>query len=227
MNISNSSFFYPRYPFIPTNPNSDYALMYDGLSSTITGGNFLEGAAIGLVVTALNHALHAALDPDPKKQKEILQNKFLEELKNQGFKVLFDGTSLTVVDSKGNVVFKELATSGKCVHMNNKESQNIKDQGPIPEGEYSFQGSEWNKLSRLQQIQHIASSIIHYGGGDWGDYNVKLQNNNGNMFGRDKFYIHGGFLKGSAGCIDLGNNVENFFKITYSMSNIKVIVKYK
>ena len=221
----------PAIPIIPTNPNSDNGLMYDGLASTITGGNFLEGAAIGLVVTALNHALHEALDPDPKKQKEILQNKFLEELKNQGFKVLFDGTSLTVVDSKGNVVFKELATSGKGVHMNNKESQNIKDQGPIPEGEYSFQGSEWNKLSRLQQAKQLTRSFFNFilepGGGDWGDYNVRLQNYNGNMFGRDKFYIHGGFLKGSAGCIDLGNNVENFFKITYSMSNIKVIVKYK
>ena len=113
-----------------------------------------------MVVTALNHGLHEALDPDPKKQKEILQNKFLEELKNHGFKVLFDGTSLTVVDSKGNVVFKELATSGKGVHMNNKESQNIKDQGPIPEGEYSFQGSEWNKLSRLQQVKQLTRFFL-------------------------------------------------------------------
>ena len=60
----------PTILFIPTNPNSDYALMYGGLASTITGGNFLEGAAIGLVVTALNHALHEALDPDPKKQND-------------------------------------------------------------------------------------------------------------------------------------------------------------
>ena len=43
--------------------------MYGGLASTITGGNFLEGAAIGLVV--LNHALHEALDPDPNQLKVI------------------------------------------------------------------------------------------------------------------------------------------------------------
>ena len=61
---------YPHHSFTPTNPNSNYALMYGGLASTITGGNFLEGATIGLVVTALNHALHAALDPDPKKQND-------------------------------------------------------------------------------------------------------------------------------------------------------------
>ena len=73
--LSNYYFLYkviynPAILFIPTNPNSDNGLMYDGLASTITGGIFLEGAAIGLVVTALNHALHAALDPDPKKQQE-------------------------------------------------------------------------------------------------------------------------------------------------------------
>ena len=52
-----------------------------GLSATITGGNFLEGAAIGLVVTALNHALHAALDPDPKKQQALLQKKLINRIK--------------------------------------------------------------------------------------------------------------------------------------------------
>ena len=62
-------------PNIPTNPNSNYALMYGGLAYTITGGNFLEGAAIGLVVTALNHALHAALDPDPTQQQKGNEKK--------------------------------------------------------------------------------------------------------------------------------------------------------
>ena len=60
----------PTILFIPTNPNSDNGLMYGGLASAITGGDFAQGAAIGLVVTALNHALHAALDPDPKNQQE-------------------------------------------------------------------------------------------------------------------------------------------------------------
>ena len=65
----------PTIPIIPTNPNSDYALMYGGLASAITGGNFLEGAAIGLVVTALNHALHEALDPNPTQQQELNEKK--------------------------------------------------------------------------------------------------------------------------------------------------------
>ena len=60
---------YSKYPLIPTNPNSNYALMYGGLASTIMGGDFAQGAAIGLVVTALNHALHAALDPTLRNSK--------------------------------------------------------------------------------------------------------------------------------------------------------------
>ena len=61
--------------YYKSNPNSNYALMYGGLASTITGGNFLEGAAIGLVVTALNHDLHEALDPDPTQQQELNEKK--------------------------------------------------------------------------------------------------------------------------------------------------------
>ena len=68
-------FYNPTIPIIPTNPYSDYALMYGSLASTITSGNFLEGAAIGLVVTALNHALHEALDPDPTQQQKGNEKK--------------------------------------------------------------------------------------------------------------------------------------------------------
>ena len=74
---------YSKYLFISTNPNSNYALMYGGLASTITGGNFLEGAAIGLVVTALNHALHAALDPDPTQQQKGHEKKLEEQIKEK------------------------------------------------------------------------------------------------------------------------------------------------
>ncbi|MGB7499379.1 MAG: hypothetical protein WA897_05795, partial [Moheibacter sp.] len=34
-----------------------------GLSARLSGGNFWEGAAIGLTVSALNHVTHRLLDP--------------------------------------------------------------------------------------------------------------------------------------------------------------------
>ena len=61
--------------------------MYGGLASTITGGNFLEGAAIGLVVTALNHALHAALDPDPTQQQKGNEKMVKNENKSNGVEI--------------------------------------------------------------------------------------------------------------------------------------------
>ena len=75
---------YSKYLFIPTNPNSDYAQIYGGLASAITCGNFLEGAAIGLVVTALNHALHEALDPDPTQQQKQKSEHVLQYEKENG-----------------------------------------------------------------------------------------------------------------------------------------------
>ena len=80
----------PAILFIPTNPNSDYALMYGGLASAITGGNFLEGAAIGLVVTALNHALHEALDPDPKKQNDKNKQTTNNQVKEKNCQTCLD-----------------------------------------------------------------------------------------------------------------------------------------
>ena len=73
----------PTILFIPTNPNSDNGLMYGGLASAITGGDFAQGAAIGLDVTALNHALHAALDPDPTQQQKGNEKKLEEQIKEK------------------------------------------------------------------------------------------------------------------------------------------------
>ena len=107
----------PAILFIPTNPNSDYALMYGSLASTITGGNFLEGAAIGLVVTALNHALHAALDPDPTQQQKGNKEN-TKKLRHDKIKVTFD-------PGADNEVTKETAEYFNKI-LDNAEKEGIK-----------------------------------------------------------------------------------------------------
>ena len=97
----------PTILFIPTNPNSDYALMYGSLASTITGGNFLEGAAIGLIVTALNHALHAALDPDPTQQQKQKSKHVLQYEKENGVE-LFSTMDEAAIDWGKNNNFKSI-----------------------------------------------------------------------------------------------------------------------
>ena len=56
---------HPKYPFIPTNPNSD------------------KGTATGLIVTALNHGLHEAFDPLTSEQQEKQNEKKTEEQNNK------------------------------------------------------------------------------------------------------------------------------------------------
>ena len=105
---------YSKYLFIPTNPNSDNGLMYGGLASAITGGDFAQGAAIGLVVTALNHALHEALDPNPTQQQKgnekkvktvVLENK-VWDLDGDGRLSLNEANRLTkILPNKPNVKY--------------------------------------------------------------------------------------------------------------------------
>ncbi len=46
--------------------------------------------------------------------------------------------------------------------------------------------------------------------GDWGDWRVPIVPTKGtNTYGRDKFFLHGGFKAGSAGCIDIGGGFGN------------------
>ena len=78
------TFNYPQHPFIPKNPYSNYILMYVGLASTIMGGDFAQGAAIGLVVTALNHDLYEGLDPDPTQKHKQKSELVLQYEKENG-----------------------------------------------------------------------------------------------------------------------------------------------
>ena len=50
-----------------------------GLAASVTGGDFLDGAATGLIVTALNHGLHAAFDPLTSEQQEQKNEALTED----------------------------------------------------------------------------------------------------------------------------------------------------
>lgn len=83
-----------------------------------------------------------------------------------------------------------------------QNQQKIKDQGPIPEGTYTFEVCEEN--SSKNRWRHYLDSLL---GGAWGQYSYSLSPAQGtNTFGRSGFFIHGGQRWGSEGCIDLRNN---------------------
>lgn len=180
-----------------------------GAGAALTGGNFWQGAATGFVVSAANHFFHNGNGRTTNKSQS-----------DEDVRIIYDGTKVKVVNSKGEVLYEHSATSGKGKHMNNPKSQHIQNEGPIPEGIYSFKTSDWNAQSPLRQLYNIIR-----GNGDWGDYNVRLEpiTYKGN---RHSFYLHGGSYPGSAGCIDANSGISQIRDLTLSQEQVKVIVRY-
>ena len=180
-----------------------------GAGSALTGGNFWQGAAIGFVVSAANHVAH--------NEHSKVNNKSQSD---EDVIIVYEGTKVKVLNSKGEILYEHSATSGKGKHMNNPDSQHIQNEGPIPEGDYSFKTSDWNAQSPIRQLYNIIR-----GNGDWGDYNVRLTpvTYKGE---RHSFYLHGGSYPGSAGCIDANSGISQIRDLTLNQNKVKVIVKY-
>jgi len=171
-----------------------------GVGAELTGGNFWQGAAIGLMNAGLNH----------------LQQGITNYLD-----VRFNGDKVSVYDTRnGKTIYETDATSGKGEHMNNPASQHLVGEGPIPEGSYSYKNTNWKSQSKLRQVYNILA-----GNGDWGDYNVPLDVVKNNST-RSNFYLHGGFFRGSAGCIDVGANIGKIYNLTKLQRVTNVYVNY-
>lgn len=137
--------------------------------------------------------------------------------------------------------------------QNRQEWSKQKDAGPLPEGQYlvgpletrSGQQEEigeleafWYKLTGQvedvtdQNKQFCKNTILSRI--SWGNYRLKITPTGGQkMYNRGSFYIHGGSLEGSHGCIDLTDEMEDFakfFGVWSSANNKKTLpmtVKYK
>jgi len=100
--------------------------------------------------------------------------------------------------------------------------QHVRNRGPIPEGRYTLNPSE---ISHVTGLRYLARNLLH---GDWGHYRVPLHPAPGtNTFGRDGFFLHGGRIWGSAGCIDVCNLESQLFPLLQRhQGSITVIVDY-
>lgn len=97
------------------------------------------------------------------------------------------------------------AVSGKMINGKfnySVESQKHQNQGPIPEGEYWVQPSE---------IQENAWYRFNNSQAGWGDFWLTIHPYpKTETYGRGGFFIHGGTMPGSIGCIDLSIHVGKF-----------------
>jgi len=123
--------------------------------------------------------------------------------------------------------------SPEDVSKSNTEYSKVKNAGNIPQGNYKLgvlqtrsgskasellknikdiweiyrlrkenedEGHEWNTGTILDKIA-------------WGDYRAPIIKGKGTeTYGRGSFYVHGGAIPGSIGCIDLATNMDDFAK---------------
>ncbi|MDH5731359.1 MAG: DUF2778 domain-containing protein [Gammaproteobacteria bacterium] len=116
------------------------------------------------------------------------------------------------------------ANSGKgpCLNNPSYNCQKAHFEGPIPTGQYIIDPTE---LSDPGIVGDIARNYRPDSPGDWGDFRIPIKSiGSGNRFGRSGFYIHGGSISGSAGCIDIGgglfgNASTKLFKQAVSMAS--------
>ena len=170
---------------------------------------------------------------------------------------LADGKVIKSWDSVSGLTWKNTPTKdwGEMLkrYTSNRETwSKDKNAGPLPEGTYSVGPLEsrsgnqeeigaleafWYKLtgsaSNMDTDKQFCKNTI-ISRIAWGNYRAAIKpTGNQKMYGRDSFYIHGGALSGSHGCIDMTDNMEDFakfFGIWTSLTKKKLIpltVKYK
>ncbi|MEK6750392.1 MAG: tlde1 domain-containing protein [Pseudomonadota bacterium] len=122
-------------------------------------------------------------------------------------KIVFQISTGNLYVQTPSLAFTIPATSGRGGCMNNASvaCQRTMNEGPIPVGDYYIDPAGLDDpnaivdLARNFNPKHIA---------DWGDFRVKITSYpSTNTFARDGFFLHGGSILGSAGCIDVGGGV--------------------
>jgi hypothetical protein len=113
--------------------------------------------------------------------------------------------------------------------------QGVKDVGPIPEGEWAVRQKQYQQINVKDAVEGLASVVGKKAGTfpgsipAWGTERVWLEPAaETDTKGRSDFSIHGGWVPGSAGCIDLTDQMGDFADYFRSLENdLKLSVRYK
>jgi hypothetical protein len=165
------------------------------------------------------------------------------------FVMLGDGTEILRADGQSGRSYGVRAADAKACsgspddsYMNNSRYVGIADNGPIPEGEYTFLRSdivafdiaEERKMRLAGEGEYVdpAGASLH---GDWGAARAPLRPVRivpaklcGATGSRSGFYLHGGVMPGSSGCIDIGDTaIEKVVEALQGYTDpVHVTVKY-
>lgn len=115
------------------------------------------------------------------------------------------------------------------VYVNNPRYVAVEDHGAIPEGTYRFRAAQVQQFTENEQTELIDAAVRGTGNirvgtprtrvhtGDWGRGRVPLHPASvepgpapcTGTRARSGFYLHGGIIPGSAGCIDIGSRMDD------------------
>jgi hypothetical protein len=135
-----------------------------------------------------------------------------------GYRLEFDGKTLNIFNNRGQLIRGFPASSGLV--GTSAFDQHIRERGPTPEGVYFLDPKQFSGGWLKSKIRNIF--------GDWGTYRVPIKIQSGEYtFGRDNFFIHGGTMPGSKGCIDIGKRDVEFYELLKNHEGvIPVNVRY-
>lgn len=129
--------------------------------------------------------------------------------KRADLSLTFDGKWLRALGMKSALVLP--AVSGKSNEKNQfdytPERQAIAFKGPIPEGDY------WIQLDEMWKNHSVKSALGITTRSAWGNYRMTIHPYaSTNTHHRGGFFIHGGLIAGSTGCIDLTGHMDKFVR---------------
>lgn len=200
-----------------------------GVQSEIGGGNFWSGFASGAFTKALSGHVDAIESRSLRVTTAAAMGGTASVVAGGSFangaitgaysrllndELHFDGKKLTWKDDKGAVLAEYEAMSGHPDYQDPKY-QNLKDKGPLPEGEYTVAQSQHQEMGDRGLFHKVAGELgfTAWPGGEsaWGTQRIWITPRAGtNTYGRGGFTIHGGSSFGSRGCIDLCSNNNAF-----------------
>lgn len=144
----------------------------------------------------------------------------------------FDGQTLTATNNE-KTLKSWPAMSGKPGYQSRAATE-IEDYGPIPEGIWHLNPDELQTYSPEKESRgwRGPNGETPWLGGtrSWGNHRIRLEPDefHTDTKNRDGFYLHGGEVPGSAGCIDTTNNMNEVAKfIRSSEYPMNLYVNYK
>jgi uncharacterized protein DUF4157 len=234
---------------IVSSKGQDHERQAEDAARQIDSGESLAGAPLSVRANLLQKAETLGARVNQPKGAKRPHKKISATFDGRDFVMQGDGTELVrAAGQSGRPNTVKPADARSCggspddSYLNNPRYVGIADNGPIPEGEFLFRRSdmvtftagEQAKMSLAGESEYVDPSglALH---GDWGAARAPLRPVRivpaklcGSTTSRSGFYLHGGVMPGSSGCIDIGN--EAVMNVVGALAGypdpVHVLVKY-